>query len=275
MLKILFFWDYDTQWGGDRSRSGGGAKDWGMNEFINTERLLDLHAEYNIPACFAVVGAAALPGERPYHDPKQIKQIDAMGHEVGSHTFHHDWLPGLNRNKLKETLTNSKDALEQCIGKQVTTFVPPYNQPYDYIKKTSISLSERKLAKEERTDIPVLCETLNECGYKFSRISYRTIKERLQEKFLSNKDLGVSQIERINNVNCVRLNTVGGFKKPIIDFINKNTNQDGYIVVYGHPHSITADNSQNEKYLVPMMQELNKLQLENKIKIVLPKEISS
>ena len=62
--RCVLFWDYDTQWGADRSRGGGTPKAWGMAEFDNTERLLELHARFNIPACFAIVGAAALPGGR-------------------------------------------------------------------------------------------------------------------------------------------------------------------------------------------------------------------
>src|ERR1700752_3269800 len=83
--SVLFFWDYDTQWGADRSRANGGPKSWGEFEFENTDRILELHQEFGVNACFAVVGAAALPGERPYHDPNQIRRIHAAGHEVGSH----------------------------------------------------------------------------------------------------------------------------------------------------------------------------------------------
>src|SRR5215470_10951843 len=82
---FMIFWDYDTQWGADRSRSGGGPKSWGALDFENTERLLQLHEQFDIPACFAVVGAAALPGSRPYHDPEQIRRIHQAGHEVASH----------------------------------------------------------------------------------------------------------------------------------------------------------------------------------------------
>src|SRR4051812_42902564 len=141
---LLFFWDYDTQWGADRSRGPGGPKNWGHLEFPNTDRLLELHAQYEIPACFAVVGAAALPGERPYHDPGQIRRVHEAGHEVGSHSFHHDWLPGLNRRALLQTLSASKDALEQCVGARVVSFVPPYNQPFDYPGGWSFSISERR-----------------------------------------------------------------------------------------------------------------------------------
>src|SRR6267143_4146754 len=83
--SCMVFWDYDTQWGADHSRSPAGAAWSGLAEFENTERLLELHAQYEIPACFAVVGDAALRGERPYHDPSQIRLMHARGHEIASH----------------------------------------------------------------------------------------------------------------------------------------------------------------------------------------------
>jgi len=141
---LLFFWDYDTQWGADRSRNPSRSRTWGQFDFEHTERLLELHAEYVVPACFAVVGAAALPGQRPYSDPAQVRRIHAMGHEVASHSFRHEWLPGLDRHSLLEALRASKNALEQCVGASVISFVPPYNQPFDYPPGWSFSLSERR-----------------------------------------------------------------------------------------------------------------------------------
>ncbi|RPH35044.1 hypothetical protein EHM92_06915, partial [bacterium] len=84
---LLLYWDYDTQWGADRSRGKGGAARWGELEFKGADRLLDIHASYEIPVCFAVVGSAALPGQRPYHDPAQVRRIFQAGHEIGSHSF--------------------------------------------------------------------------------------------------------------------------------------------------------------------------------------------
>src|SRR5207253_6695103 len=82
---LLLFWDYDTQWGGDRSRAGRGPQPWGALEFEETDRILDLLDAHGLRAAFAVVGAAALPGYRPYHDPVQVRRIHERGHEVGSH----------------------------------------------------------------------------------------------------------------------------------------------------------------------------------------------
>ena len=152
--EVVCFYDYDTQWGDRRSRSFGGPKSWGHRDFENTEQLLALHARYEVPACFAVVGAAALPGTRPYHDPQQIRRIHAAGHEIASHSFRHEWLPGLDRDALRETLRRSKDALEQCIGAPVTSFVPPFNQPFDYPAALAWSLSERREAGRSRTNLP-------------------------------------------------------------------------------------------------------------------------
>src|SRR5437016_1733676 len=109
--RVVLFWDYDTQWGTESDRFPTQSSKLGHREFECTERLLELHARYDIPACFAVVGAAALPGERPYHDPAQIRRIHAAGHEVASHSFRHDWLPALTWGALIETLRRSKEAL--------------------------------------------------------------------------------------------------------------------------------------------------------------------
>ena len=39
--RLIFFWDYDTQWGGDRSRLPGGRKEWGRLDFENAARYRD------------------------------------------------------------------------------------------------------------------------------------------------------------------------------------------------------------------------------------------
>ena len=167
---LLLFWDYDTQWGADRSRLPGGKKDWGGLEFPNTDRLLEILDRFGMLACFAVVGSAALPGERPYHDPEQVRRIHAAGHEVGSHALRHDWLPGLRRDELSRTLRESREALEQCLGHAVTSFVPPFNQPYDYPSRLSISLEERRTGSVDRVGIPGLCRALAETGFTFCRV---------------------------------------------------------------------------------------------------------
>ena len=270
---IIFFWDYDTQWGADRSRSPGGAKDWGKLEFENTEQLLDLHAQYDIAACFAVVGAAALPGERPYHDPAQIRRIHSAGHEVGSHAFKHEWLPGLNRHALLESLRRSKDALEQCVGAPVISFIPPYNQPFDYIKKGSFSLSERRECGRERTDLRCLCDALAETGYQFCRVSYRPLSQRLAERLVGRRLDRPARREKIADITCVRLNTPGGFNAPAMEMLNRCSDIGGLVVVYGHPHSLLSGGIQDQTHLVPFLERVNQLRKEGRLEVRLPADI--
>lgn len=270
---LVFFWDYDTQWGADRPRNSGGPGQWGHLEFENTERLLELHARFDIPACFAVVGAAARPGARPYHDPEQIRRIHAAGHEVASHTFLHEWIPGLGPDRLKETLLLSKDALEQCIGAEVVSFVPPYNQPFDHIRRGSLSLSERRHAGPERIDLRTLCAILGETGYRFSRVSYRSWALRLAEMLSRRRIDQPVRPERIQDITCLRMNTPGGFDFTATRVLARCVAGGGITVVYGHPHSLHAGNSQDEKHLIPFFQRASRLRQEGRLSTTLPREL--
>ena len=268
---LLFFWDYDTQWGGDRSRAGSGPKQWGHAEFENTERLLDLHREFGIPACFAVVGAAAFPGQRPYHDPAQIREIHAAGHEVASHSLRHEWLPGLDRRALRDAVQRSKDALEQCIGAEVLSFVPPYNQPFDYPMGLSFSLSERREAGPERTDLPRLCETLRDAGYRFCRVAYRPLTVRLADYVLRRSLHRPAELETIRDIRCLRLNTPVGFGLQSRVLIEKHLHHPGIWVLHGHPHSVSEEGSpQSLGEFRALLEDVAQWQLEGRVRCSLP-----
>jgi hypothetical protein len=230
----MFFWDYDTQWGADRSRLGGGPRQYGPLEFPNTEEVLELHARFGIPACFAVVGAAALPGERPYHDPAQIRRIHAAGHEIASHAFRHEWLPALDRRALVRTLRESKDALEQCIGAPVESFVPPFNQPFDYARGWSFSIAERLEAGVRRTTLTGLCEALRETGYRFCRVTYASLAERMAE-WLGRTSFRAGPPVQIDGIMCVRVGP-GGFEPQRVTELCRDA--AGPVALYGHPHSL-------------------------------------
>lgn len=270
--KVVVFWDYDTQWGADRSRSPGGAKTWGGLDFVETERLLELHAEFGVPACFAVVGSAALAGERPYHDPAQIRRIHAAGHEVASHSHCHDWLPGLEARALMETLSASKDALEQCIGASVVTFVPPYNQPFDHPGRLAFSLSERRECRGPRTNLPTLCAALRRSGYRLCRVTYATPWDRLSRLILGRRRERESRIERIGGLACLRLNTSGGFR-DLAHRLEVSTGRPGVLVAYGHPHSLHAGNAQDETYLRPFLAKVRDLCRTGALQPVLPRDL--
>lgn len=271
--RLLLFWDYDTQWGWDRSRMKPKAAPWGALEFEHTERLLELHALYEVPACFAVVGAAALEGDRPYHDPAQIRRIHGAGHEVGSHSFRHEWLPGLSRAELRETLHRSKAALEQCIGAPVTAFVPPFNQPFDYPGGWSISLAERREAGSQRNDLREVCVALDETGYKFCRVAYRPLTTRLAEMVVRRRIDRPGGLTKIAGVTCARINAPVGFAAPTLSMLERCVSAGGLLVVYAHPHSLGGGQSQGEHLLVPFLSRVQELRKSGAIRICLPREM--
>jgi len=271
---LLFFWDYDTQWGADRSRSPGGRKTWGHLEFENTERLLELHAEYDVPACFAVVGAAALPGERPYHDPAQIRRIHAAGHEVASHSLRHEWLPGLAAPELRQTLQTSKEVLEQCIGAEVTSFVPPFNQPFDYPPGWSFSLSERRTAGGHRTDLAGLCAMLVDTGYGFARVAYRGLFQRVAEKITGRELHRPSCLERIAGLACLRLNVPVGFGASSRQLLADHLDDDGIWLLWGHPHSVTTpDSPQSLALFVGLLRQVGEWRAAGRLRIAQPRDL--
>jgi len=267
----LFFWDYDTEWGIERGRSSG-TKGSGILDFEHTERLLELHNQYQVPACFAVVGAAALTGSRPYHDPAQIRRMHEAGHEIASHSFRHEWLPGLDWTSLLETLRHSKDALEQCIGSEVVTFVPPFNQPFDYPAGYSFSISERRATNGQRTDLSKLCCALNYTGYRFCRVAYRPIAIQLMERISRRAVERPSRLEQIDGITCVRLNIEAGFDSTSLRLLERGAHAGGLVVVYGHPHSLHAGNSQDETWLVPFLRRIHSLAVQGLIRVGLPRE---
>ncbi len=270
--SVLLFWDYDTQWGGDRSRSGKGPQDWG-HEFENTERLLEMMHQYEMRSCIAVVGSAALPGERPYHDPRQVRAIHDAGHEVASHTHRHEWIPGLSREELIETLTSSKDALEQCIGAEVSCLVPPYNQPFDYLRALSISFAERREAGKGRVDLRRLCETMHEIGYKFCRVGYRSLSARIGDRVRGNRIYHPSQVETIGGVVCLRTNSCG-FAANAMAVFDRCLATKKTLVIYGHPHSLTdTKNVQRFELLEGFLKRVRDLRNEGRIRVMLPREV--
>jgi GT2 family glycosyltransferase len=275
VTDVMFFWDYDTQWGADRSRLPG-PRDWGHLEFPNTDELLDLHAQFGIPACFAVVGAAALPGTRPYHDPAQVRRIHAAGHEIASHGFKHEWLPALDRHALLRTLRDSKDALEQCIGARVVSFVPPFNQPFDFARAGSISLAERREAGAQRTTLRRLCDALAETGYQFCRVAYAPLPERVGHWLgLGRAPRRPASPVRIGDITCVRIGPCG-FDLDRVNAMSRTATNGAPVVLYGHPHSLHAeDATQSIHALRRVLDATSTSARSGAMRCVLPSQVAS
>lgn len=270
---LLLYWDYDTQWGADRSRSG--PQPWGPDEFTNTDRLMVLLDEYDVRACFAVVGSAALPGRRPYHDPDQIRALHAAGHEIASHSHRHEWLPELGDTRLRETITSSKDALQQCLGAEVVSFVPPFNQPFDYARRGAFSRSERRSAGADRIDLARLCRALGNAGYRTCRICYRPMHRRVIDLVARRRTDQPVYPEQVEGIVGLRLNTAGGFGADAIAMLHRVAAAGGIAVVYGHPHSLYREGPQHETYLRTFLETTRSLRAQGRLVVRLPREVIS
>ena len=64
---------------------------------------------------------------------EQIISLHTLGHEIGSHTCTHAYLPFLNKDRQLKELTDSKARLEDIIGAPVTSLSFPYGGYNDQI----------------------------------------------------------------------------------------------------------------------------------------------
>jgi polysaccharide deacetylase family protein (PEP-CTERM system associated) len=85
----------------------------------NTNRLLDLFAEYDTKVTFFTLGQVA------YHFPSLIKRMHKEGHEVGVHSYDHIQLFKLSPAEVKEDIAKAKKTIEDIMGKQVKGFRAP------------------------------------------------------------------------------------------------------------------------------------------------------
>jgi polysaccharide deacetylase family protein (PEP-CTERM system associated) len=85
----------------------------------NTDRILDLLAAKCQKATFFCLGWIA------DRHPDVIRRIDAMGHEIGSHTYSHQLVYQQTPLEFKQDLAKSVAVLEDLTGKKVRSFRAP------------------------------------------------------------------------------------------------------------------------------------------------------
>lgn len=85
-------------------------------------RLAELLARYGFKGAFYV---ATVHSEWPMMTKSQIRELDRMGMEIGSHTVNHAILPELDEKAAMRELTDSRKALEDLLAKPVTAFCFP------------------------------------------------------------------------------------------------------------------------------------------------------
>ena len=90
---------------------------WGADK---TKGILDILDSYGIKATFFLVGFWV------DNFPDMVKEIDARGHEIGTHSETHPHMPKLTAEKMTEELKTSSQKITAITGKSVEIFRPPF-----------------------------------------------------------------------------------------------------------------------------------------------------
>lgn len=97
---------------------------------VNTPQLLDMLAEYGIPATFFLLGSQA---ER---HPDTVRRILAEGHEVGNHSYSHPNLRLASPERKAEEIRRT-DAVLRSLGAAPVFLRPPYGAFDAYTEKVA------------------------------------------------------------------------------------------------------------------------------------------
>ncbi len=94
----------------------------------------------------------ASAGEFPTMTPAQVRELAALGHEIGAHTVNHPKLTRVPRETARKEILNSKDFLEDLTGSEVMSFAYPKGD-YDEEVKTLVGSLGFKLAVTVRPEL--------------------------------------------------------------------------------------------------------------------------
>ena len=97
---------------------------WGNED---TQKLIDILARYNIKTTFFVVG------DWVEKYPESVMALHEAGHEVMSHSAHHDHYNQLSADQIVADVTASCDAIEKVCGVRPTLLRPPYGEYDDHV----------------------------------------------------------------------------------------------------------------------------------------------
>ena len=97
------------------------ASPWGNED---TERLIEILAKYNVKTTFFVVG------DWVDKYPESVKALHDAGHEVMSHSTHHDHYNSLTSSQIVADIQESCDKIEAVTGCSPTLIRCPYGE-YD------------------------------------------------------------------------------------------------------------------------------------------------
>lgn len=94
---------------------------WGNDD---TQTLIDILAEYDVPATFFVVGAWV----DKY--PESVKALSDAGHQIQNHSNTHPYMTQLSKEQMQNEIKACNEKIAAVTGKTPTLLRPPYGD-YD------------------------------------------------------------------------------------------------------------------------------------------------
>lgn len=100
---------------------------WGNED---TQTLINILEKYHVKTTFFVVG------DWVEKYPESVKALHDAGHEVMSHSNHHDHFNTLSAQEIIDDLNACNDKIEAVTGVRPTLFRPPYGEYDDHVIST-------------------------------------------------------------------------------------------------------------------------------------------
>ena len=168
---------------------------WGDDK---TMALLDLFDRHGLKVTFFLAGQWI----KSY--PDKVREIASRGHELGNHSWTHPHMSALSRDKIRDELERTQQAIADLVGKRPAVFRPPFG---DY-SNTVITVAQ-------------------ECGL-------RTIQWSVDS--LDWKDLSAAQIrervmKRVRPGAIVLFHNAGKNSVEALDWIIRDLKTEGYVML--------------------------------------------
>ena len=103
-----------------------------------TASILDILAEYDVPATFFVLGAA-VDGQR---HGSLVERMHREGHSVQNHSYRHPFLTRLSDSDIRNEFRLGNDAVERRIGVRPTCYRPPYGATSARVRANALGMTE-------------------------------------------------------------------------------------------------------------------------------------
>ncbi len=97
---------------------------WGNED---TQTLIDILSDYGVKTTFFVVG------DWVDKYPESVQALHEAGHEVMSHSSHHDHFSQLSTEQIRADLLSSSEKIEAITGVKPTLFRCPYGEYDDHV----------------------------------------------------------------------------------------------------------------------------------------------